>query len=155
MINNWWPAVIASAVSSGAVALVYFLIRRMIEDMTTSVNEKFEKVWKAFDALKESRTQDRLVPSETQKRVDDNISAITGKIDRMRDEYMTKETHSLICGKNWLELEKMFNKCLKKFEDNMFKEMRSSSEKILDKYEKRLDSLEHKTYRLENGIKNP
>ena len=29
------------------------------------------------------------------------------------------------------------------------------SERVLDEYEKRLDSLEHKTYRLENNIRNP
>jgi hypothetical protein len=125
-MDDWWPAIIASCISSGAVGLVYFLIRRMIEDMSISVNDKFEKVWKAFDTLKESRTQDRLVPSEIQRRVDENVTLINNRIERIKEEYMTKETHSLICGKTGLELEKMFSKCLKKFEDNMFKEIRRS-----------------------------
>jgi hypothetical protein len=129
MKEGWIPAVIASCVSSGAVAFVYFLIRRMIVDMSESVNSKFEKVWSSVDSLRESRTQDRLIPTELQQRVDSEINGINHKIDRIKDEYLNKETHALICGKTGLELEKMFSKCLKKFEDNMFNEMRSRKRK--------------------------
>jgi hypothetical protein len=123
MKDGWWPAIIASAVSSGAVGLVYFLIRRMIEDMSRSVNDKFEKVWTAFDNLKESHTKDRLVPSELQKRVDENVTLINKKIDQIKLDYMPRETHALMCGKAALEMEKMLTRCLKKFEDNIFKKI--------------------------------
>jgi hypothetical protein len=142
MESDWLPAIVASGVTSGAIGFVYYLIRRMIE------------VWQAFDALKESRFKDRLEPSEIQKKVDDNVNALNNKIEFIRDSYMTKETHDLVCGKTGLELERMFSKCLKKFEDNMFNEIRKSSEAILEKYERRIDSLEHRAYRFENNERN-
>jgi hypothetical protein len=154
MESDWLPAIVASGVTSGAIGFVYYLIRRMIEDMSSDVSGKFEKVWQAFDALKESRFKDRLEPSEIQKKVDDNVNALNNKIEFIRDSYMTKETHDLVCGKTGLELERMFSKCLKKFEDNMFNEIRKSSEAILEKYERRIDSLEHRAYRFENNERN-
>jgi hypothetical protein len=120
-MGNWWPAIIASAVSTGAVALVYFLIRRMVLDVkedtgkkVDSINsilsEKFERVWVTIDSI--------------------------------RENYMEARTHELVCGKNALEIEKLFKGCLKNFEDNMFEKMRLQRTELINHLDKVLSKVE-------------
>lgn len=108
-MQQWWPAVVASAVSGGAIALVYFLIRRMVIDIKEDTSAKMDSVL---------------------GRVDDKIVKVWQTIDQIRADYMAKDTHDLICGKERLEIEKIFSGCLKKFEDNIFSHMRKNREEI-------------------------
>ena len=103
-MQQWWPAIIASAVSTGAIGLVYFLIRRMVLDFKMDTGVK-------IDSIKSI--------------VSEKVERIWHTIDKVRDEYMEEEKHELICGKGKLEIEKVFSKCLKSFEDNMFEHIRN------------------------------
>ena len=87
---------ISAGISTGALVVVYWLIRRMVLDLQENfkriLNDKTDKLWTAVDFI--------------------------------RNHYLLEDKHSLICGKTALELEKMFEQKFKSHEDSIFERLR-------------------------------
>ena len=87
---------ISAGISTGALMIVYWLIRRMVldfkEDFKKILEDKTDKLWTAVDFI--------------------------------RNHYLLEDKHSLICGKTALELEKMFEQKFKEHEDSVFERLR-------------------------------
>lgn len=86
----------SAAISTGAIAIVYWLIRRMIIDFK----------------------------SEMEKALTNKTVELWSAVNSIRERYLEEEKHKLICGKNGLEIEKMFEQKFKEHENAVFKQLR-------------------------------
>lgn len=120
-MQQWIPSAVASAVSAGAVALVYFLVRRMVLDVKADTALKVESVLKSING---------------------KFVEVWTTMDTIRDKYMEEKTHELICGKNALELEKLFKDCLKRHDDAIFDHIREYNREMQEKMDKLSKSIE-------------
>lgn len=54
------------------------------------------------------------------------------EIKYIKENYVAKETHALICGLSKAEIEKLFTKCLEKFKNDFFAKIRDIENQIND-----------------------
>ena len=77
------------------------------------------------------------VKADTGLKIDSITSIVSEKVEKLwqtinkvKDDYMETGTHELLCENQKLVMEQVFSKCLKTFEDNMFKKMREQKEDL-------------------------
>jgi hypothetical protein len=71
--------------------------------------------------------------TELKKTIAEELHKLTNDISRIRDEYVPKDMHTLICGKSSLEIERLFKACMNQMKDEIFEHLRKFEDKINNK----------------------
>jgi sugar-specific transcriptional regulator TrmB len=56
--------------------------------------------------------------------VKEELQKVWKEFSNVKDHFMRESTHQLVCGKNALEIEKLFKKCLNETKDAIFTKLR-------------------------------
>jgi hypothetical protein len=64
------------------------------------------------------------------KAISEKTDRLWDAVNRIRDNYLEEEKHMLICGKNALEIEKLFTERFKAHEDAIFEHLREMINEI-------------------------
>lgn len=72
----------------------------------------------------------RWVVTSNKKETEGKISTMQAGIQRIRDEYVSKESHTLMCGLCQANIENLFKNCFNKHKDDVFDKFRDIEKKF-------------------------